>query len=63
MHNPTLSDQPAELSDNKRALSAIAGSLLIYFVTKNIKGIPSCYLQVDIFCIAPSRVIAPSRRP
>jgi uncharacterized membrane protein len=38
MHNPTLSDQPAELSDNKRTLSAIAGSLLIYFVTKKHKG-------------------------
>ena len=38
MHNPALSDQPAELSDNKRALSAIAGSLLLYFVTKKHKG-------------------------
>jgi uncharacterized membrane protein len=38
MHNPTLSDQSVELSDNKRALSAIAGSLLIYFVTKKHKG-------------------------
>ena len=38
MHNSALSDRPAELSDNKRALSAIAGSLLIYFVTKKHKG-------------------------
>ncbi len=38
MHNPTLSDRPAVIGDDQRTLSAVAGSLLLYFVAKKHKA-------------------------
>lgn len=37
MHLPASSERPADIGDDQRALSAFAGSLLLYFVSKKHK--------------------------